>query len=159
MEQLKAKILTMEDLAKRVAFWRMLGDKIVFTNGCFDILHPGHVHLLSACKQEGDRLVVGLNADVSVKRLKGETRPINKEQSRAIVLSALGDVDAVILFKEDTPLHLITALQPDVLIKGGDWEISAIVGADVVRANGGLVKTIPYLKGHSTTAIIEKSKP
>ena len=157
MEQLKAKILTMEDLAKRVAFWRMLGDKIVFTNGCFDILHPGHVHLLSASKQEGDRLIVGLNADVSVKRLKGETRPINNEQSRAIVLSALGDVDAVILFEEDTPLHLITALQPDVLIKGGDWEVSTIVGADVVRANGGLVKTIPYLKGHSTTAIIEKS--
>jgi D-beta-D-heptose 7-phosphate kinase/D-beta-D-heptose 1-phosphate adenosyltransferase len=157
MELLKAKILTMKDLAKRVAFWRTLGDKIVFTNGCFDILHPGHVHLLSACKQEGDRLVVGLNADVSVKRLKGETRPINNEQSRAIVLSALGDVDAVILFEEDTPLHLITALQPDVLIKGGDWEVSTIVGADVVRANGGLVKTIPYLDGHSTTAIIEKS--
>jgi D-beta-D-heptose 7-phosphate kinase/D-beta-D-heptose 1-phosphate adenosyltransferase len=157
MELLKAKILTMKDLAKRVAFWRMLGDKIVFTNGCFDILHPGHVYLLSACKQEGDRLVVGLNADVSVKRLKGKTRPINNEQSRAIVLSALGDVDAVILFEEDTPLHLITALQPDVLIKGGDWEVSTIVGADVVRANGGLVKTIPYLDGHSTTAIIEKS--
>jgi rfaE bifunctional protein nucleotidyltransferase chain/domain len=158
MELLKAKILTMKDLAKRVAFWRMLGDKIVFTNGCFDILHPGHVHLLSACKQEGDRLVVGLNADVSVKRLKGETRPINNEQSRAIVLSALGDVDAVILFTEDTPIHLITALQPDVLIKGGDWEVSTIVGADVVRANGGVVKIIPFLDGHSTTSIIAKSK-
>jgi rfaE bifunctional protein nucleotidyltransferase chain/domain len=159
MELLKAKILTMDDLVKRVTFWRTLGEKIVFTNGCFDILHQGHIHLLSACKQEGDRLIVGLNADASVKRLKGETRPINDEKSRAIVLAALGDVDAVILFEEDTPLNLIAILQPDVLIKGGDWSIDKIVGADVVQENGGVVKTIPYLDGFSTTAIIKKSKP
>lgn len=158
METIKTKILRGDDLTKRIVFWRTLGDKIVFTNGCFDILHPGHVHLLSACKQEGDRLIVGLNADASVKRLKGEARPINNEQSRAIVLSALADVDAVILFEEDTPLNLITVIQPDVLIKGGDWELNSIVGADFVKAHGGCVKTIPYLKGHSTTAIIEKSK-
>jgi len=156
MEQLNAKILTTSDAINRINFWRTLGDKIVFTNGCFDILHRGHIHLLTACKEEGDRLIVGLNADASITRLKGPSRPINDQQSRALVLAALSCIDAVVLFDEDTPLHLIEAVQPDVLIKGGDWSPDRVVGADIVHAAKGTVKIIPYLEGFSTTSIISK---
>lgn len=157
-DSIQQKIFTPDALQKRVRFWRMLGDKIVFTNGCFDILHAGHVHLLTGSAAFGDRLIVALNADVSVKQLKGETRPVNDEQSRAVLLAAMQCVDAVILFTENTPENLIHFLQPDVLVKGGDWKKEEIAGSDFVEANGGVVKTIPYLKGFSTTEIITRSK-
>ena len=115
------KIFTPEDLLKRVEFWRMLGDKIVFTNGCFDILHEGHLRVLSSALSFGDRLVVGLNADASVRRLKGPTRPVNGENSRAALLASLIYTDAVVIFAEDTPENLIHLIRPDVLVKGGDW--------------------------------------
>ncbi len=152
------KIFTSEDLLKRVEFWRMLGDKIVFTNGCFDILHEGHIRVLSSALSFGDRLIVGLNADESVKRLKGPHRPVNSEQSRAGLLAALLYTDAVIIFTEDTPENLIHLIRPDVLVKGGDWNKDAIIGSDFVESYGGEVKTVPYLDGFSTTAIIERSK-
>lgn len=152
------KIFLLSELQKRIAFWKTLGDKIVFTNGCFDILHAGHVHLLVECKNFGDRLIVGLNSDSSVKKLKGKSRPINSEQSRATLLSAVEFVDAVIIFGEDTPEKLIQALSPNVLVKGGDWKKEEIVGSHFVLKNGGEVKTVSYLKGFSTTEIIEKSR-
>ena len=136
----------------------MLGDKVVFTNGCFDILHQGHIHLLASCVETGGRLIVGLNSDASVKRLKGENRPVNDQKSRAILLAATQFADAVILFEQDTPEELIHAIQPDVLIKGGDWKKEDIVGSAFVESYGGEVKTIPYLKGFSTSGIIEKSR-
>lgn len=157
-EKIESKILSADALLKRIEFWRTLGDKIVFTNGCFDILHQGHVHLLSTCTEFGDRLVVGLNADVSVKRLKGNSRPVNDELSRAIILASLQFVDAVVLFFEDTPENLIHYLHPDVLVKGGDWQKEEIIGSSFVEGYGGVVKTVPYLKGFSTTEIIAKSK-
>ncbi|QAT16912.1 ADP-heptose synthase / D-glycero-beta-D-manno-heptose 7-phosphate kinase [Candidatus Velamenicoccus archaeovorus] len=130
--------------------------KVVFTNGCFDILHYGHVAYLEKAKTLGDILIVGLNSDVSVRRLKGKKRPVNDETDRAHVLAALACVDYVVLFRQDTPLELIRALKPDVLAKGGDWNVSRIVGAEEVLADGGKVCVIPYIKNRSTTAIIEK---
>lgn len=135
---------------------RQAGKKVVFTNGCFDILHRGHVEYLQKAKQLGDVLVVGLNTDASVKRLKGPTRPIVEEQDRAIVLAALGVVDYVCLFDEDTPYELIRAIVPDVLVKGADWAIEKVVGRDVVEAAGGVVKTIEFVPDRSTTSIIGK---
>ncbi len=157
-EKIKAKILSQTELLKRLEFWRKLGDKIVFTNGCFDILHPGHIQLLSACKQFGDRVIVGLNSDASVKRLKGATRPVNDEFSRALVLAAVHYTDAVAIFSENTPEKLIHYLKPDVLVKGGDWKKTDIVGASFVESYGGVVEVVPFLDGYSTTAIIERSK-
>ncbi len=132
------------------------GKKIVFTNGCFDIIHRGHIEYLSDAKTLGDVLVVGLNSDESIKRLKGLKRPINKEEDRALTLSALEIVDFVIIFEEDTPLKLIKAIKPDVLVKGGDWEVNQIVGADIVMREGGEVRSLPYIEGYSSTSIIEK---
>lgn len=129
---------------------------IVFTNGCFDILHPGHVDYLNRAKKLGDILVVGLNSDASVRRLKGPTRPVNKEQDRALVLSNLRSVDYVIIFEEDTPYELIKAVEPDFLVKGGDWPVDKIVGADIVCQKGGKVLSLNFLPGYSTTAIIER---
>ena len=157
-EKIGAKIFSLSALLKRVEFWRMLGDKIVFTNGCFDILHPGHIHLLSSCGQFGERIIVGLNSDTSVKKLKGESRPVNDEQSRANMLAALQFTDAVVVFEDDTPEKLIQSIRPDVLVKGGDWKKDEIVGSDFVESYGGEIKTVPYLKGFSTTEIIAKSK-
>jgi D-beta-D-heptose 7-phosphate kinase/D-beta-D-heptose 1-phosphate adenosyltransferase len=154
--ELKNKILSPELLAKRIEFWRTMGDTIVFTNGCFDIIHPGHIHLLQECAKAGDRLIVGLNSDASVKRLKGPSRPVNNEQSRVTVLAALQFTDAIVLFEEDTPENLIHEVSPDVLIKGGDWNTDEIVGSDFVQSYGGKVSTVQYLKGHSTTEIIRK---
>lgn len=137
--------------------WRMKGDRIVFTNGCFDILHRGHVEYLQEAAALGDRLVVGLNSDASVRRQnKGPERPLNNEESRAKVLAALRLVDAVIIFDQDTPLELIQTLGPDVLVKGGDWSEDRIVGAELVKARGGSVHSLKLVDGYSTTALVEK---
>ncbi len=141
---------------EQIRAWRKNGRRIVFTNGCFDILHPGHVSYLSAAKRLGDILVIGLNDDDSVKRLKGAGRPLNELDSRACMLAALKPVDLVVPFPEDTPLELIEALKPDVLVKGGDYELDNIVGAKEVMSWGGHVTTIPFVAGHSTTSLINR---
>lgn len=133
------------------------GKKVVFTNGCFDILHAGHVTYLSEAKKLGDVLIVGLNSDDSVRRLKGASRPVNEQQDRAYVLDALASVDYVCIFEEDTPLELIEKVIPDVLVKGGDYRVEDIVGADIVGKNGGEVIVLPFVKGKSTTSIIERA--
>jgi D-beta-D-heptose 7-phosphate kinase/D-beta-D-heptose 1-phosphate adenosyltransferase len=130
--------------------------KLVFTNGCFDILHAGHVAYLHDAKAEGDVLIVGLNSDESVRRLKGETRPVNQENARAFVLAGLAAVDFVVIFEQDTPLELITLLQPDVLVKGGDWCLNDIVGSDIVLSKGGVVKSLQFRDGFSTTETISQ---
>lgn len=132
--------------------------KVVFTNGCFDILHVGHTRYLRDARAEGDILVVGLNSDASVKRLKGEERPVNNEDDRAEILASLGFVDYVIKFTDDTPASLIEAVAPDVLVKGGDWPVEKIVGHKFVLARGGEVKSLPFHPGKSTTSILEKIK-
>lgn len=132
------------------------GGRLVFTNGCFDIIHPGHVDYLERARSMGACLVVGLNSDASVRRLKGESRPVNDQQSRARVLAALQCVDYVVIFDQDTPLELIRAVRPDVLVKGGDWSVECIVGREIVEAAGGEVLSIPLLAGHSTTATVER---
>jgi rfaE bifunctional protein nucleotidyltransferase chain/domain len=133
------------------------GKTIVFTNGCFDIIHAGHVQYLEQAKAMGDILVVGLNSDASVKRLKGETRPVNSEKDRAIVLAGLESVNYVVIFEEDNPYELIKVIQPDILVKGGDWKEGSIIGADIVKAKGGNVISLPFWEGLSTTNIINKS--
>jgi D-beta-D-heptose 7-phosphate kinase/D-beta-D-heptose 1-phosphate adenosyltransferase len=135
-----------------------LGKSIVFTNGVFDILHPGHVFSLSQAAKEADFLVVGLNSDNSVKRLKGQQRPVNDQDSRALLLASLLMVDAVVIFEEDTPLELINSIEPDVLVKGGDYTIENIVGAKEVIVNGGRVVINPVIEGYSTTSMIDKLK-
>jgi len=152
------KIFTLSELTHQLNRWRLLNKKIVFTNGVFDILHEGHIASLGEAATYGHILIVGLNSDASVKRLKGDSRPINNEGSRSLLMASLVMVDAVILFEEDTPLNLITTILPDVLVKGGDYTIDQIVGAKEVMANGGDVKIVPILEGFSTTGIIEKMK-
>lgn len=152
------KIILAAQAAQVAAQWRVLGKKIVFTNGVFDILHQGHIFSLSQAAKEGDYLIVGLNADTSVKRLKGESRPVNNQESRALVLASLLMVEAVVLFEEDTPLELIKAIMPDVLVKGGDYTVDQIAGAKEVMSNGGKVIINPILEGFSTTSIIEQMK-
>jgi rfaE bifunctional protein nucleotidyltransferase chain/domain len=147
-----------EKLAKQVMSWQIHNEKVVFTNGCFDILHLGHIDYLAKAADLGDRLIIGVNTDSSIGSIKGPSRPIIDEVTRATKLAALLFVDAVILFGEDTPLTLIEAVKPDVLVKGGDYTIDTIVGADAVLARGGTVDVIPFLTGHSTTAIIDKIK-
>ena len=142
-----------QDLLKR---WRYQGLKIGFTNGCFDLLHLGHLHILRQSAQACDKLVLGLNTDDSIKRLKGDQRPIQNQQTRAMVLAALSMVDAVILFDEDTPFELIKALQPDVLVKGADYTVDRVVGADLVQARGGHVLLVDLQEGHSTTNTVAK---
>jgi len=149
-------IVHREELLAHLAPLRAAGRTIVFTNGCFDILHRGHVELLAAARRLGDVLVVGLNSDDSVRRLKGPHRPINPEADRATVLDAVRWVDFVTIFEEDTPVVLIEALQPDVLVKGGDYTEERIVGADVVRRRGGNVVIVPLLAGRSTSAVVEQ---
>ena len=134
------------------------GKKIVFTNGCFDLLHVGHITYLAKARELGDLLVVGLNADNSVRRLKGSSRPVNAEHARAMVLAALEMVDYVVLFEEDTPYNLIVKVRPDVLVKGGDYQIDNIVGGDFVVQHGGKVLTIPFVEGFSTTKMIKQCK-
>ncbi|GIV31988.1 MAG: cytidylyltransferase [Saprospiraceae bacterium] len=155
-EFLEKKIVDLEQAGRLVAAWRVNADRIVFTNGCFDLLHRGHIHLLAEAKDLGDRIIVGLNSDASVRRLKGPNRPVQDQQTRALLLAACCWVDAVVIFDEDTPLKLIQTIQPDVLVKGGDWPADRIVGAEVVQANGGQVVSLPFLDGFSTSAIIER---
>ncbi|MDX1953913.1 MAG: D-glycero-beta-D-manno-heptose 1-phosphate adenylyltransferase [Chitinophagaceae bacterium] len=150
------KIISVEVLMARMAAWRVTGKKVAFTNGCFDLLHQGHIYSLSEAAHQADYLVVGLNADGSVHRLKGEGRPVNDQYSRALVLASLVMVDAVVIFEEDTPLELIRQLKPDVLVKGGDYTIDQVAGAKEVIAAGGKVVINPILEGFSTTSIIAK---
>jgi rfaE bifunctional protein nucleotidyltransferase chain/domain len=147
---------SLEEAAKLTETWRNQGNEVVFTNGCFDILHLGHVDYLEKASLLGTKLIVGLNSDSSVRRLKGEKRPLNNEYARLRLLAALAFVDAVVLFETDTPLALIEALRPDVLVKGGDYEPENIVGANFVLENGGVVRTIPFVAGFSTTGLIAK---
>jgi D-beta-D-heptose 7-phosphate kinase/D-beta-D-heptose 1-phosphate adenosyltransferase len=150
------KVLDRDRIVKRVAEWRASGETIVFTNGCFDLLHVGHITLLEDCRRFGTKLVLGLNADASVCRLKGPSRPIVGENERARVLAALAAVDAVVLFEEDTPLELIRELRPDVLVKGGDYTIETVVGHEEVQEAGGRVEIVPTVEGFSTTNIVRK---
>lgn len=152
------KIVDNNRLIAKVIEWRALERKIVFTNGCFDILHTGHLQLLAQAANHGHVLVVGLNSDASVKHLKGKERPVNHEKDRLFQLASLLLVDAVCLFDEDTPLELIKTVKPDVLVKGGDYKANEIVGADVVTANGGRVEIIPFVDGYSTSTLIERIK-
>ena len=146
------------DYLEKINNWKREGKKIVFTNGCFDIIHAGHVDYLEKAKALGDVLVVGLNSDGSIRRIKGPERPINIQEHRKRVLEALKPVDLVIIFDEDTPERLIKEIKPDVLVKGGDWKIENIVGADFVKSYGGEVKTIDFVYDISTTKIIQKAR-
>jgi rfaE bifunctional protein nucleotidyltransferase chain/domain len=152
------KIKSLPDATLQVKDWQKGGQKVVFTNGCFDLLHLGHVDYLEKARNLGDRLVVGLNSDSSVGRFKGPGRPLQDQNSRARVLAALQFVDLVVFFNEDTPLELISKLVPNILVKGSDYLAENIVGADVVKKNGGVVKTIDFVPGYSTTKIVEKIK-
>lgn len=151
-----SKILTLPDLQKKIAQWRLLGKNLVFTNGCFDILHAGHLASLIEAAKHGDILIIGMNADSSIKGLKGPGRPVNTENERALLLASLVMVDAVVLFSEPTPLELILTIKPDVLVKGGDYKIEDIAGAKEVVSWGGKVIINPIVEGFSTTSIINK---
>lgn len=153
---IKEKIIGRAEISRKVKQWRVTGKKIAFTNGVFDILHAGHILSLSEAAREADYLVVGLNSDASVKRLKGPSRPMNEQDARAMMLAALLLVDAVVIFDEDTPLELIREIMPDVLVKGGDYTADKIVGAGEVMANGGRVVINPILEGFSTTSLIHR---
>jgi D-glycero-beta-D-manno-heptose 1-phosphate adenylyltransferase len=155
-QQIYSKILTKEQLQQHVHIWHLRGKKVVFTNGVFDIIHKGHLRLLSEAATFGDILIVGVNSDASVKRLKGETRPIHDEETRLLLLASLLTTDAVVLFEEDTPFELIKMIMPDVLVKGGDYTLDTIVGSKEVIDNGGEVKVIPLSQGFSTTATIKR---
>lgn len=158
-QQLNRKLIPADKLEKQLNFWRFKNRKIVFTNGCFDILHAGHVDYLCRARDLGNVLVLGLNTDASVKRQnKSPERPVNSEQARALVLAGLECVDAIVLFDEDTPYNLIKAVQPDVLVKGDDYKAEDIVGYDIVKASGGEVITVPLVQGFSTTSLIAKLK-
>ncbi|HSC55226.1 MAG TPA: D-glycero-beta-D-manno-heptose 1-phosphate adenylyltransferase [Phnomibacter sp.] len=157
-ELISSRIFQLEDLKRQVAGWRLTGKTICFTNGVFDLLHDGHIFSLSQAAAEADKLIVAVNSDASVKRLKGPERPLNNEQARALVLASLMIVDAVVIFEEDTPLHVITELLPDVLVKGGDYTPEQIAGAKEVVANGGRVVINPLIQGISTTNIIARIK-
>jgi D-beta-D-heptose 7-phosphate kinase/D-beta-D-heptose 1-phosphate adenosyltransferase len=158
VEFIEQKIKTVAEAKALISAWKVTGKTFSFTNGCFDILHPGHLFSLAQAAKEADYLIVGLNSDQSVQRLKGPTRPINNTYSRAIVLANLMVVDLVVIFEEDTPLELIQTLLPDVLVKGGDYTIEQIVGAKEVIASGGSVIINPIVEGFSTTNLIEKIK-
>jgi D-glycero-beta-D-manno-heptose 1-phosphate adenylyltransferase len=158
MEKSSDKIVTLADAKAQVAAWKKAGLKVVFTNGCFDLIHLGHVDYLEKARMLGDKLVVGLNSDNSVSRFKGPERPLQDQTSRARVLAAMQFVDRVVFFNEDTPLDLISELIPDILVKGSDYLTENIVGADVVQQAGGAVKTIDFVPGYSTTRIVEKIK-
>ena len=156
LEVSRNKIFDLAVLGNRLAMWRFLNNKIVFTNGCFDILHRGHIAYLSEARDRGDVLIIGLNSDASVQRIKGDGRPVQDEMSRALILASLRFVDAVVLFDEDTPYELIKLVKPDVLVKGGDYTEETIVGAGFVKEYGGEVVTIPIVEGYSTTEILKK---
>lgn len=155
-DSLKERIFTRDEIKQEVKRLRLKSKTIAFTNGVFDILHEGHIAVLASAASFADVLIVGLNSDASVKKLKGESRPVNNENSRALIMASLIMVDAVIIFDEETPAGLIEIIQPDVLVKGGDYTIESIVGAKEVLANGGRVEVVPLKDGFSTTAIIDK---
>jgi len=145
-------------LQLKIKEYKAQGKKVVFTNGCFDLIHLGHIHYLAEAKELGDILIVGVNSDASVRRIKSADRPIKDEQSRMAIIQSLKMVDRAILFEEDTPLELIKSIVPDVLVKGGDWAIDQIVGSEIVLAHGGVVKSLSFIDGYSSTALIEKIK-
>ncbi len=149
-------VMPAQRLASLLESFQKSGKKIVFTNGCFDLLHPGHISYLAAARALGDLLVIGVNSDASVRRLKGEKRPIMPEEARSQLLAALASVDYVTIFAEDDPYQLINLLQPDILVKGGDWDTGAIVGRDLVEARGGKVYSLPFVDEYSTTSIVEE---
>ena len=157
-QSLLNKIADLPSLKTQISEWKGEGKKVVFTNGVFDLLHIGHITYMAKAAELGDKLIIGLNSDASVKRIKGEDRPVNDQNSRAMLLAALFFVDAVVVFEEDTPQQLITALMPGILVKGADYAIENIVGAKEVIANGGEVKTIDFVNGYSSTSIIQKIK-
>ena len=156
LENIQHKIFSLEQLKASLNIWRLLEKKIVFTNGCFDLLHLGHIDYLAKAADLADKLVIGLNSDLSTNILKGPNRPITDEHSRSLILASFSFVDAVILFDDQTPLELIKSVRPDILVKGSDYTIEQIIGSDIVLQNGGQVKTIDYLPGYSTTLIEEK---
>lgn len=158
LNKINSKIFSLDDLKKQVNSWKQSGKEVVFTNGCFDIIHRGHIKVLAQTADLGDRLIIGLNSDSSIQKSKGADRPIIDEHSRAILLAALSFVDAVILFSEETPINLISTLVPDLLAKGGDYEIETIVGHEIVQNNGGEVILVPFVDGFSSTIIIDKIK-
>lgn len=158
LDIINSRIYNIEILEYQLAIWRFKSKKIVFTNGCFDIIHLGHIDYLSKAKDFGDILIIGLNTDSSVRRIKGKGRPVTNEKSRSMILSSFRFIDAVILFDEDTPYNLIKQVQPDILIKGSDYKTEDIVGFDIVKAKGGEVKTIDFLEGYSTSLILDKMK-
>lgn len=158
MESLHARVLPLSKLVDLAEEWKKNGETVVFTNGCFDILHLGHLQTLTRARQQGSKLVVGLNSDASVSRLKGPSRPVNKESDRALLLSGLRCVDAVVIFSEDTPIPVLEALKPHVHVKGGDYKVEDLPEAQVVQKNGGRVVIIDLLPGRSTTGLIEKTR-
>ena len=158
LKNIKSKIYSLSDLKTQSDTWKENGMKIVFTNGCFDLVHRGHVEVLANTADLGDRLIIGLNSDSSIKDLKGENKPIIDETSRAILLASLQFVDAIVFFSEETPHKLIETLVPDVLAKGGDYKVTEIAGHEVVLENGGEVILIPFIDGFSSTNIVEKIK-
>jgi len=153
---LLSKISDLPGVKAMITSWKSEGKKVVFTNGVFDLLHIGHITYMAKAADLGDKLVIGLNSDSSVKRIKGEDRPVNDQDSRAALLAALFFVDAIVVFEEDTPLNVISTLMPDILVKGADYSVENIVGAKEVMANGGEVKTIDFVEGYSSTSIIQK---
>ena len=155
---LSPKIVSLTELNPLVNYWKGEGKKVVFTNGCFDLLHAGHITYLTEAASLGDILIIGLNSDDSVQRLKGPSRPVNNEITRSVILGSMSFIDAVVFFNEDTPLELIKKILPDVLVKGGDYKIEEIAGAKEVIENGGKVQVLSFLPGYSSTAIIEKIK-
>lgn len=157
-EKIEKTVQSRAQAAQTVEKWKQAGQNIVFTNGCFDLIHFGHLHYLAAARDLGDRLVVGVNASASVSRLKGPHRPIKDETTRAHLLASLKMVDLVVIFEEDTPLELITLLTPDVLVKGGDWKPEQIVGSDWVLQHGGSVQSLSFIEGYSTTILEQKIK-
>ena len=158
LNKLKSKIFNIKDLSEIINEWRLNGDKIVFTNGCFDLIHLGHLEILARSADLGDKLVVAINSDMSIKKIKGSSRPIIEEDSRAKQLAAIEFIDAVILFNEDTPYDLINILKPDVLTKGGDYKKNDIVGNQLINKEQGEIVIIPLTQGYSTTSILEKIK-
>ena len=158
LKNIKYKIYSLSDLKIQSDKWKENGEKIVFTNGCFDLVHRGHIEVLANTADLGDKLIIGLNSDSSIKELKGENRPIMDEISRAILLASLQFVDAIVFFSEETPYKLIETLVPDVLAKGGDYEVTEVAGHEVVLENGGEVILVPFIDGFSSTNIIEKIK-
>jgi rfaE bifunctional protein nucleotidyltransferase chain/domain len=155
---INSKIYNTEELLRQVAVWRLRSERIVFTNGCFDVLHRGHLEYLAAAASLGTRLIIGLNEDASVTRLKGEGRPVNGFNDRALALASLHVTDAICGFSDDTPYKLIQSVMPDVLVKGGDYEEGQIVGADLVKSAGGRIAIIQFTEGYSTTSFLDKIK-